>query len=375
MFTGSWSLSPFAPSSPFRASVQSLGFPAPLSPVVRIVNPLSDPDWDEKLIAFPDATPFHTSAWARVITETYGFGPHYICSIEGDRLCAVLPMMDVRTWATRPRGISLPFTDGCPLLVSNPADADILVAAARDHARKLRWRYLEFRGSIHTLPEPPASDDYFTHSLDLTSGIETLRAGLDSSVRRAIRKAEDFGIDVTIDHSLESMRLFAGLHTRTRRRHGVPPQPWAFFRRIHDHVIGKGCGFIALARQGGQAVAASIFMTHRTSAIFKFGASDERCLESRPNNLVIWSAIEHLVASGARTLHFGRTSANQYGLRRFKRSWGSLEAPLSYHRFDMKSHCFVTAVGPRGNRLALAFRHLPLPLLRLVGLALYRHIA
>ena len=69
-------------------------------------------------------------------------------------------------------------------------------------------------------------------------------------------------------------------------------------------------------------------------AVFKFGASDERFQTFRPTNLVFWDAIQFLAQKGFETLHFGRTSLGNDGLRRFKSSWGTTEETINYFRFD-----------------------------------------
>lgn len=51
-------------------------------------------------------------------------------------------------------------------------------------------------------------------------------------------------------------------------------------------------------------------------------------------NVVLWVAIKTLVQRGADTLHLGRTSMENEGLRRFKLSWGSEEEVIRYFRFN-----------------------------------------
>ena len=46
----------------------------------------------------------------------------------------------------------------------------------------------------------------------------------------------------------------------------------------------------------------------------------------RPNNLVMWEGIKSLMQRGADTLHLGRTSMENEGLRRFKLSRGIFDS-------------------------------------------------
>src|SRR5688572_16462219 len=109
-------------------------------PTVRIVNPLEDPQWDENIQRFSTATIFHTTAWARVLWETYRFSPNYFTVTNNQRLIAVLPLMEVDSWLTGRRGIGLPFTDECPPL-GDAASARALFDAARAYSANRHSKY------------------------------------------------------------------------------------------------------------------------------------------------------------------------------------------------------------------------------------------
>src|ERR1039458_10634247 len=88
------------------------------------------------------------------------------------------------------------------------------------------WKYLELRGGRNLLPSAPASQAYYGHELNLREDEKGLFAGLKESVRRAIRKAEKLGLTVEILKDLEAIREFYTLQCRTRKKHGLPPQPF-----------------------------------------------------------------------------------------------------------------------------------------------------
>lgn len=342
---------------------------------ISIANPLSDPTWDAKAATFPDATPFHTKAWVRVIHDTYGFQPCYFVSGDSTAIQAIQPMMEVESWATRRRGIALPFTDECGLLARSSEAAQALEAAILEHARQRRWRYLEYRGDSPTLSSEPAESRFVRHLLDLRPGASVLHKNLESANRRAIRKAEKSGVVVSFHDAPEAMREFYTLQELTRRRHGIPPQPWDFFAAIQRHVISAGLGFIALAHLGGRAVAGAVFFTFNRVAVYKFGASDEQFQQARPNNLVMWKSIMRLCDGGFDRLHFGRTSRGQTGQRGFKLSWGTVESPLIYTTLDISSGHRLPDTPPMYSRFAPITRFVPLFVSRWLGAILYRHIA
>ena len=122
-------------------------------------------------------------------------------------------------------------------------------------------------------------------------------------------------------------------------------------------------------------VAGAVFLHFRRSAIFKYGASDERFQELRPNNLVFWRAIEWHSAAGFTEMDLGRTDRGQEGLRRFKLGWGAVERPIEYVRCDCRNGNFLTQSDRVHGWHNLLFRVMPGPLSRLVGAAAYRHVA
>ena len=328
--------------------------------------------WDAWVQSHRTSTVFHTASWARVLFETYGYRPFYSATEDdsGDR--ALVPMMEVRSVLTGTRGVSLPFTDECgPLCESETSHADT-VQRALDLGRDRGWKTLEFRGSIGT--DTPASESFYGHRLALDAGEEALWSGLSSNTRRNVRKAIKEGVEIEQVTSAEGMRTYYDLHCTTRKRQGVPPQPLAFFMNIQKHLLEERLGFILIARSDGQPVAGAVYLTHGTQAIYKFGASDYRHQNLRANVLVMWEAIKRLAADGVETFSFGRTDIPHDGLRRFKLGFGAEEYPIHYHRLDVKSGEFAEDVATASGRMEGVFRTFPVPVLRAIGSALYRHM-
>jgi Acetyltransferase (GNAT) domain len=333
------------------------------------LNPLASAAWDGLVATHADATFFHTTAWARVLNEAYGHIPAYFVGRGAG--AALLPIMEVNSpWLGR-RGVSLPFTDWCPALGAAPE----LFGRALEHGRARGWRYFETRGGVGPGRDTQPSVAFHGHSIDLTVGEARLFDNLEASVRRGIRKATASPLRIEHSATLETMREYYALHCRTRRRQGVPPQPWRFFEAIARHALAAGHGAVISARLDGRMVAGAVFLHHGVEAIYKFGASDSAFQEHRPNNLIMWEAIRHYAARGCRALHLGRTSLANEGLRRFKLGFGAREERLEYFRYDYSAGRFVAVADRAHHWMNGVFRALPLPLLRLLGARLYPHLA
>jgi CelD/BcsL family acetyltransferase involved in cellulose biosynthesis len=363
--------------APRLSDVARAGAQRGLAPTMNatFLDPRSDAEWDRLVLTHSSSSFFHSSAWARVLTRTYGHRPFYLRLTSDDRTAALLPLMEVSSRLTGRRGVCLPFSDFAPPLVFSRGSERELLRCLGEIVRERKWRHAEIRGGLDHVQASPGSVTFHGHTLDLRGGEEIVFANLDSSTRRAIRKAQSSGLTIRVDDSGSALRDFYNLHALTRRRHGVPPQPWAFFRSIQEEILDCQLGFVVSARRADRCLAAAVYFNWGTSALYKFGASDLRSLHLRPNHLVMWEAIKLFIADGVSTLHFGRTSLDNPGLRRFKRSWGTMEETISYVRINGAARPLTSAGRTAASTVTRKlFRNLPPVLNRLAGSLLYQHL-
>jgi hypothetical protein len=341
---------------------------------MRIVNPVRDPAWDDLVALHCDASCFHTTAWAKVLHQSYNHQPFYLHFSCAGRLVALVPLMEVRSVFTGCRGVCLPFSDACEPLIFDSESIGFLTDQLVRFARERHWKYVEVRGgqSVRSAASPVAQ--YYGHTLDLGSGKEELLTRFASPVRRAIRKAVRSGVSALIVRNRQAIGDFYQLHLQTRRRQGLPPQPASFFLNVYEHIIQPGLGFIVIARNGYRSIAAAIFFCFGKNALYKYGASDKRFQELRANNLVMWQGIQFLARIGAKRLHFGRTERENDGLRRFKLSWGTEEETIGYFRVESSGRQSLAAARHDSGFHKRIFGMLPLVVNRLAGSIIYPHL-
>lgn len=347
------------------------GNEANLSELV-VVNPLDHSGWDDCIANERGGSLFHTTIWARVLQETYGHKPVYVCQALGGKFQQLLPIMEVSSPWTGLRGVSLPFTDICiPFSVSeHPRE---MYEFAMEQGRRRGWRYLECRGGNWECPGVSPAVQFWGHVVDLENSEESLFKRLAGAVRRGIRKAKRSDLQIEFSTELSAMRDFFRLHCATRRRHGIPPQPRLFFDNIARLVLAKGHGFVVIARFESRPVAASVFFHFGHEVIYKFGASNFDYQQLRANNLVMWEAIKRYAANGFAHLHLGRTSMVSEGLRRFKLGLGASEERIHYFKYDFRKESFIAGLDRTNGWLTRVFRRLPVPILRIIGGLAYPH--
>ena len=317
---------------------------------------------------------FHTSFWARVLHDSYGYRPCYPTRVHNGAFTALLPLMEVRSFLTGRRGVSLPFTDYCDPIISDQDTVQDMLGFLKAYGGREKWKYWELRGGELLRDQAPFSSFYYRHVLKLSPDVDALYSQLKSSTKRNIKKASREGVSVFQNNSLEGIKMFYRMHCLTRKKNGVPPQPFYFFERIYDHIISRDHGQVLLAAHQGKTIAGAIFLHFGNEAIYKFGASDRSYLHLRPNDLVMWEAIQWYCRSGRTRFCFGRTDADDEGLRQFKSGWGAEEQTIKYIKYDLKNKTYLrgkTHISGYHNAL---FRKMPIPLLKAAGYVLYRHM-
>jgi CelD/BcsL family acetyltransferase involved in cellulose biosynthesis len=342
----------------------------------RIIDPPTPQAWSSLLALFPAATPFHSPAWINALVAAYKFKPLLLVFGPEASPRALLPLMEVKSLLGGTRAISLPFTDSCGFLVraSERREMESALTAAISSSNTRRWDSIELRGCQLSGATP--SEQFLAHDLDLAVGEATLWKKCSSANQRNITNARKAGVTVRKDNSEAALKLFYRLQCRTRRKHGLPPQPFRFFQAIHEHGLAKDAGSLFLAEHGGRAVAAGLFLHFGTQVVYKYGASDERFLGLRANNLLMWTAIAEYAKAGFQNLSFGRTELFNDGLRRYKMAFGSRECPLPYHCFNYRMNSFIQVrAGALLRFVRPVLRRLPLAAGRLAGSLLYRHAA
>jgi serine/alanine adding enzyme len=120
-------------------------------------------------------------------------------------------------------------------------------------------------------------------------------------------------------------------------------------------------------------IAGAIYFYFGEKAIYKYGASDRIYQHLRPNNLIMWEAIKCCKQNGCKHFSLGRTDLNHGGLLQFKRGWGAKEETIHYYKYDLTKDTFVKD-SSRIKPSYSFFRKLPIPLLKLSGRLLYRHV-
>jgi len=339
----------------------------------QIVDPTRYPGWDDLILSSEKYSFFHSSAWAKVLSESYGYRPLFFTLFHHDRLLSLIPVMEVRSILTGCRGVSLPFSDDCEAILDDKEHFETLLNDIIQYGDKRGWKTVELRGGNEFLDGVSPAKWFYYHTLDLGRDPDTIFRGFKGSTRRNIKKAVKENVPVHISHSLDSVREFYRLNTLTRKDHGIPSQPFSFFKNVHKYIISRKKGLVVLASFEGKNIAGGVYFHFGRRAIYKYGASTREYQHKRPNNRVMWEAIRRYAENGFESFSFGRTGPENKGLLQFKRGWGAREAVLRYYKYDLREGSYVVDHS-KIESFSPIFRRMPVPLLNMIGSLLYRHI-
>lgn len=346
-----------------------------ISGTVEVLNPLKHKDWDKSIIEYRGHTFFHTGQWTRLISETYGYTPVFLVVKEQDKITGILPLMEVNSFLTGKRGIGLPFSDFANPLLTDPGQFDHLLDAAKEYGNKSGWKYIEIKGAQDFLP--PGTDSYveYEHIIDLNRDEDELFSNFGSTTKRNIRKAINEKVKVYQSQSLESIKGFYRLNSLTRQRHGLPPQPYSFFKNLYNIILKNDSGTIFKAEYEGKTIASAVYLHFGKKALYKYGASDMNYQKVRANNLIMWEAIKWYNAKGYSEFSFGKTEPENEGLRRFKNGWGVRELESHTYRFGLPENQFLKFSTQTSGFHNKIFSSLPISVLETFGALAYRHFA
>ena len=351
----------------------------PSSIVCYELDPIRDPRWAALVDHDTRASVFHSVGWLQALRDTYGYDPVvFTTSAPGESLKNGLVFCRVRSLLTGRRLVSLPFSDHCEPLSTSGEDLTVVIRHLQTVFREQGWKYFEVRAiseglgqSIQNTGCVPVGS-YFLHTVNLRPPLNEVFQSLDrDSVQRRIERADRAGLIEKCGTSKELLEDFYSLFVMTRRRHCVPPSPYAWFQNL---INCQGAALkIRAAYKDETPVAAILTLRLKDVLYYKYGASDPRFNRLAATPWLFWRAITEAKTNGIREFDLGRTGADEEGLLAFKNHWDSHPRPLFYLRYPAAAATMPLAA-PKSKIAGRIFASMPETLLRLMGRVIYRHL-
>ena len=351
---------------------------------VRIVGDGDEQAWDRMVEEHPFGSVFQTSAFKKVIAETFAqTKPYYLALIDRNgKMVGGIAMFLVRSRLTGRRLVSLPFVYYSDPLVRTGAEFAQLFEKILDVYKEEKASYVEIkaRSSAALLEKVETMVPVLyhkRHSLNLAKGLDAVWVGFHRTcIKQKIRRAEKSGIVIRSAASEKDIAFFHRLLVRTRRRLGIPPQNYGYFENIWKHLGPLGVTDFLVAEKGEQIIGGLNIFKYKDTVYLAHIVGDQRFRASGTDQALIWSAIKTGVRGGYRQLDIGKTSMFATGLTAHKRRWGAeeLEAPHFYYPYlrGIASHNNEKRISYKLTRLV--WRSMPGIPARIAGRFVYRHM-
>ncbi len=334
----------------------------------------SDPRWMDFIASHAKANIFHHPAWMDLMQECYGYSARILAIPDGNgELRAGLPFMEVTSVLAGRRWVSLPFSDYCNPLYQDQQAQEELICQLVGFLHSNALTRVEVRWSLPEQRDVQQVSEFVLHTIELDPDPTLVSKRFKRTHLQNIHQAQERGVKVEFGEQLEHLKVFYDLQLETRRRHGVPAQPWRYFKLLWQHIVKAGMGFVLLATKDNEYIAGMVYLGWGRTLIAKYAASREDRFNLRPNNLLFWEGIRWGCENGFTVFDMGRTEMENTGLRNFKSRWGAVEEPLYYSILSSKP------LKPASHRLEHilhgVIQHSPLWVCRISGEFFYKYAA
>jgi hypothetical protein len=179
---------------------------------------------------------------------------------------------------------------------------------------------------------------------------------------------------VSAGESEEDLEDFYQMFATSRLRHGVPPQPYAFFRNLWKHLWPESLDLF-LARHDQKVVGGLISLGFKDTICTAYIGSDIAYRSHRVHQLMIWKSMEKGCLKGYAKLDFLRTPKNSESQRYFKERWRAYEVDLDYlYHPEIVGTASTIEETAKYGLMTKVLKRSPDVIGRLLGRALYRHL-
>jgi len=358
-----------------------------MSVIVRKVDPVSEPAWENYVASHRNGTLFHTLTWRDAVQEAFAHESLYLAAWRGETLVGIFPLMRVQSRLAGTVLVSVPYG----VYGGTLADDDEVHLALLDHAQRLadrlRAQWIDIRSMEPQWPHLPVVRRYVTFRKRLPDDPGRVLSELPRKARAAARQArERYDLQVSFDDT--HLDTVWSLYSKSMRRVASPNYPLRFFHLLIERTMegsadrvkdidNKHPGhLVQLISYRGRPIAGLISFIYGDTLMPYFAGCDERFEKVHPNNYVYLTAMERGVEMGCQEFDFGRTRIDNEGPYNFKRFQGFEPTPLQYQYYVPKGGR-IPDLHPGNRKLDMARRvwpKLPLSVTRPLGAWLAKSI-
>ncbi|NNE42693.1 MAG: FemAB family PEP-CTERM system-associated protein [Gemmatimonadetes bacterium] len=345
----------------------------PASVTVEELTSATEAEWDAFVAEQPRRSHYQRAGWARVIRNAFGQKPAYRLARVDGRIEGVLPLVAFANPLFGRYLVSVPYLNRGGILAATDRARDALRAEAQQLVESTRSAFCELRHVEGIDPALPARENKVSMSLSLEPGTEVLWKEIGAKVRNLVRKAEKNDLTVREGDPAKDLGRFYDVFAENMRDLGTP----VYARRFFEEVFREFPDSLRLSvvESGSDLAAAGICIRDGGFTEIHWAASSREYLKFSPNMALYWEAISQAAEAGLTEFCFGRSTEGS-GPYRFKKQWGAVPTPLRWE-YLLPPGGETPGLNPDNPKFRLATRvwqRLPLPLTRVLGPPIVRHL-
>ncbi len=349
--------------------------------MIKLIDIDKDRRWDSYVMSHQHSNLYHHSSWKNLIERTYGYQPYYfVYEDEVNAIKGLFPLFLIKTKITGNRFVSLPLSDYSDILSNNKKINQDLLTTVLEKIQEKNMTDLIIKAKKVTdcfdSNRFDVDNQNRNHVLELSQPPEKLFTKFHkNNVQRNIKKAQQSGMLIQSGNSERDMRIFYDLYVSTRKKHGLLPQPFKFFKNIWEIFEPKNMLEVLIAFENNRAIAGILSISFKDTKYYLYGGSNYNFLQKKPNHLLLWTAIKNAYLQNLRYFDFGRTSVTNTGLLEFKRRWATIEQDTPY--FFLKNNSFTPRIDNKklikSEIISNLISKMPTSVLKIIGSIVYKH--
>jgi FemAB-related protein (PEP-CTERM system-associated) len=304
--------------------------------------------------------------WLSALHDGLQHQPYLLLAREGEQVVGQLPLALVKSLLFGTYLVSLPYLNWAGPVAERDDVARALIDCAVALADELDADHLELRNQ-HEFTHPALAerlDSKANMRLRLSADAEAVWNQLRSVVRTQVRKGQTQGFEIHWG-GLDLLDDFYGVFAQNMRDLGTPVYGTSLFHSILEHL--PDAAELCVVRQSGQPVAAALAVHGKGVTEVPSASVERRFRSTAANSFMYWELIRRAIARGQSVFDFGRSTIDS-GTYSFKKKWGAVAEPAVWQYYRRRGA--VSDIRPDGgkyDRLIALWKHIPVPITKLIG--------
>lgn len=353
------------------------------SPVVEVpkdtqfaVSQISDTSasWDPFVKNHPFGSPFHLTAWQRLIQDAFRHQPMHLAAADSaGAVRGILPLFLVRSRLFGRLLVSTPQAAYGGILADSDEASRAILNHARKMAQELNVQFLELRGFRNAIEDESLlkKDLYVTFRQELQPDPEANMLAIPRKTRAEVREGIKHGLEFRVNEI--DAKAFFDIYSRSVHYLGTPVFPKQLFSG-GQRWFGDDCKIFSVHSKG-TLIAAVWTLFYKNEVVPYFGGSIREYNHLAPNNFMYWMLMKYGCENGYRIFDFGRSKKGT-GSFDFKKRWGMTMTDLPYQYILVRQQSMpdTSPLNPKFSLGIRAWRKLPLSVTQIIGPMISRHV-